>query len=208
MMKTDQSIHSNGRWTEATGRADRESVLQKGRSIAAQFLLCTTVLMVLLPGLAAGQEFEAELKAEFLERFTRFIAWPDSSTVGDKSVPFVIGVVGDDAMQGALENLAGRASIKGKTVQVRRVDDLSGISACQIVFIAGSQRGRLSEVLGAVRGKPILTVGDSEGYGRRGVMINFFRDGEFIRFELNKSSAENAGMQLANDLLGLAKVVN
>jgi hypothetical protein len=41
---------------------------------------------------------EYEVKAAFLEKFTRFIEWPSEVHIEDVSRPFVIGVIGENLL--------------------------------------------------------------------------------------------------------------
>jgi hypothetical protein len=146
---------------------------------------------------------EYQLKAEFIERFTRFIDWPSSSIAGDT---FVIGVIGKDPFGPYLRELASTRKIKGKRVVVRTIDDGS-IESCHILFVAGSEGKRLASILARTSGRPVLTVGDSEGFGEAGVMINFFHSENRVRFEINVDTAEKSGLRVGSKLLKLAKVV-
>jgi len=158
-------------------------------------------------GAIAAKGLVAAVEAQFIERFTRFIEWPASSTVSDASVPFTIGVLGSHEVTGALQELSASTRIKGKPLRVLKLGDVTGISSCQAVFISASYRDQLGEIAAAVRGRPILTVADTPGFGARGVMINFFQEGDFIRFELNAKAAEASKLRLAPELVQLGKLV-
>jgi hypothetical protein len=171
----------------------------------------TTVTLVsvalLTPWVTAQDNIVEELKAQYIERFPGFIEWPAGSSVGDTAAPFVIGVIGRSDLRPSLEGIARRAKIKGKQVEVRSISSLSQINGCQVLFISRSERGRLGEILGQARGNAVLTIGDTDGFASRGVMINFFTNGDSLRFKINKSSAEAAGLRMADKLLSLGEPV-
>lgn len=78
----------------------------------AHLLLVPLCLGLALPG--AGQVPEYELKAEFLERFTRFIEWPSPAS---EPGPFVIGAfeINEAAAQ------SSRLAISAKLLELARV---------------------------------------------------------------------------------------
>jgi len=160
------------------------------------------------PGHGAADAIQDSIKAEFVDRFSRLINWPASSSVADPAKPFVIGVIGNSSIRTAFTSMAESARIKGKTTVVRHFQSASQVGDCQILFISGSSSGELEGILQSVRGKPILTIGDTVGFARRGVMINFKLAGDYIRFEINKRSADRAGLIMTDALLGLGDVVS
>ncbi len=173
-------------------------------------LLVVCVMAILASGSSAAraQDLVATLEAEFLERFTRFIEWPSSSTVGDATVPFIIGVVDRQEVLDALERVAAKSSVKGKTLELRSVTSPGQVAACNVVFVGAVGQDRFRDIVAAVGSRPILVVSDSHGYAKRGSMINFITDGEFVRFELNPQAAEANGLRFAPELLALGQVVD
>jgi hypothetical protein len=95
----------------------------------------------------------------------------------------------------------------GKRLTVSVLQDPSEVDACQILFIAPSLSRRMKEVLSTVGGRPILTIGDTDGYARQGVMINMYLDNRRIRFEINAEAARTAGMRISTKLMSLAVTV-
>jgi len=55
--------------------------------------LLVVMLVLNLPAISMAQQGEYKIKAAFLEKFTRFIEWPESSNMSDKSKPFIISVI-------------------------------------------------------------------------------------------------------------------
>lgn len=155
---------------------------------------------------AESSSIENRLKAEFIERFTRFIEWPpgDARTAGD---PFRICVYGESRMTEALEEIIRRQAIQDRSATLLEIDDPEESTACHVLFVAGSEAERLDEVLARTADRPILTVGDTPGFARRGVLINFYRERGFVRFEVNPGAAEKSGLRFSSRLLRLATLV-
>lgn len=148
---------------------------------------------------------EHQLKAEFVERFTRFIDWPPESS--DSQMPFTICVLGRSPIAESLDAIAATRRIKDKPIVVRRLGGAEGVAGCHVVFIPRWQAPSLREVLSRTAHHPILTVGDTEGFADKGVIINFFAEGDRLRFEVNEPAAQRSGLRIGSLLLRLARVV-
>jgi hypothetical protein len=164
------------------------------------------VLAVLCGAVALRSEQlpEYQVKAEFIERFTRFIEWPRGAPNGG---PFVIGVLGTDPFRGYLDKMAAGRKIKGRPVEIRRFRDIAAVDSCDVVFISSSERGRLQAVLARTDSRPILTVADSNGFASSGVLVNFYTSGDTVRFEMNETAIERSGLRVSAKLLKLARLV-
>jgi hypothetical protein len=152
------------------------------------------------------QPEEAEVKAEYVERFTRFIEWPDKGESGAEA-PFIIGVIGSTPVAHHLEHVARGRQIKGRDARVLRIRALDSVQRCDLVFIAGGEEVRLNEILARTSGRPILTVADTAGFGERGVLINLYRDGEYIRFEINRDAVQRSRLRFDVHLLKVARLI-
>jgi uncharacterized protein DUF4154 len=151
---------------------------------------------------AEGAASEYDVKAAFLYNFTKFVEWPPSAFQSDRS-PLRLCVLGDDPFGESLRALAGE-ELAGRKLFVLGAGSMADPAGCQILFVSRSESGRLREILAAVRGDPVLTVGDTKGFLEQGGIINFIREGSKVRFEINHQSAEQAGIKISSKLLRLA----
>jgi hypothetical protein len=163
------------------------------------------VLLCVAPAVSQVPEYEA--KAEFLERFTRFIDWPAGSMSEDPQTPFVIGVLGRDPFGRYLDAVASSRRIKGKAIRVRRLESAEDATACHLLFVSGSESRELVRILARTEKRPILTVGDTPGYAAAGVLINLVTSEERITFEINEAAARKSGLAFSSKLLRIAKLV-
>ena len=154
------------------------------------------------------QESEYQIKALFLEQFTRFIEWPSSPQVTDTSEQFIIAVIGENPFGSILEQTYTNRKIKEKKVEIRYLASPDEINDIHILFIAASSEKKLSEILKRTKNKPILLVGDTKGYAQKNVHINFYLAGENIKFEINEKAVHESGLVMSYILLNLAKIVN
>jgi hypothetical protein len=167
------------------------------------------LLIALLACPLAGDDVipEYRLKAEFMERFTRFIEWPAASPVNDPQTPFAICVAGEDPFGQFLKDLAATHKIKSKSISIRPVTASSTLDGCHMLFISASERTRAADLIRRTADRPILTVSDSAGLGEAGVMINFYEAEDKVRFEINPRSATKSGLRISSKLLKVARVV-
>lgn len=166
------------------------------------------ILLGSAPGVAIiAQEEEYRIKAEFLERFTRFIEWPSDSSVSDTTVPFVICVIGKNPFGDYLEAIAKTRKIKEKPIVVHYVAKFEEITTCHLLFISRSERADLVRILSAAEERSILTVGDTEGFSQKGVHINFYQSGGNVRFEVNDTVVQKSKLKFSARLLKLARII-
>ncbi len=160
--------------------------------------------LILVLGLAAGMlgasgPGEYQVKAAFLFNFAKFVEWPGGAMASGRE--FSICVVGDGDVSEELEAVVTGRDIDGKPVAVRTLSDPTAGAGCQILFAiddAAAAEARDSSPPGT------LTVGQSQGFARQGGMINFILVDKKVRFEVNKRSAETAGLSISSHLLKLA----
>lgn len=150
---------------------------------------------------------EYAIKARFLLQFPEFVAWPTESGLGDPIKPFVVLVLGTSPFEKNLDVMVGSRKVKGHPVKVVYSSDISNLDGCQMVFISASEKGHLKEILARIGSRPILTVGDSESFGKKGVMINLSIEEDLPRFEINVSAARFNGLGVSAQLLNLARKV-
>jgi len=162
----------------------------------------------LMPQSAMAQQREYTIKAVFLEHFTRFIEWPESSEISDTSTPFIVAVIGENPFGSILEQIYAKQKIKNKSVEIRYISTPDEIGDCQILFISRSTKNILPEILSRTRNKPILTVSDTEGFAQQKVLINFYLTEDKIKFEINEKAVHQSGLVMSYRLLSLARIVN
>jgi hypothetical protein len=168
--------------------------------------LVAAVVACAAPPVAASNDVEYPVKAEFLERFTHFIQWPDASFASAQS-PFVVCVMGTNPFGTYLEHLIATRRLQGRPAELRPVSDPAKLDGCHLVFIAASERDRIRSIVKHTYGKPILTVGDTEGFASAGVLINLYIEDDNVRFEINVAAVNDSGLKFSSKLYKLARLV-
>ena len=149
---------------------------------------------------------EYEVKAAYLYNFGKFVEWPAavSAAEGDS---FAICVLGQDPFGPALDATISSETIGGKRVVARRISKAQEALTCRVLFVSSSEDLRLKEILATVEKAPVLTVSDIPQFSRRGGMMQFIQEGSRIRFEVNLTPAQEAGLTLSSELLKVAVAV-
>jgi hypothetical protein len=77
------------------------------------------------------------------------------------------------------------------------------------LYISASETSRLGQILEATRHSGTLTVSDIPHFVERGGIIGFVKQQDRIRFEVNRSAAEDSHLTLSSELLKVAlRVMN
>jgi hypothetical protein len=154
-------------------------------------------------------ESEYDVKAAFLFKFTKFVEWPATAFSGPEA-PFVIGIVGYDPFEGGLDRLIEGNTTGNRRLEVRHINatDAAALRACQMIFVGAQEQRRLPGILAAVQSRPVLVVGESEGFASAGGMFGFALRESRIGIEINSAAARQARLKISSQLLNLAKLVN
>ena len=171
-------------------------------------LLGSLVLVACGPWLEAQapRASEYQVKAVFLFNFAQFVDWPPGA-FPDSAAPIVIGVLGNDPFGAYLDETVRGERVRGHPLEVRRYRTIEEIRTCHILFINPSGAGRLEDVLGELKDRAILTVGDDAGFAQRGGMIRFVSENSRIRMRINLEAAAAANLTISSKLLRAAEIV-
>ena len=99
-------------------------------------------------------------------------------------------------------------AIGDNIVTARHIKSLDALKLCRIVFISPSDDTDLDKVLNAIDKPGVLTISDTAGFARKGVIINFYTDKGKVRFEINVDAARRSNLQISSKLLRLASIVH
>lgn len=164
------------------------------------------LLASLATGAAGAQPSENEVKAAFLFSFAKFVEWPEG-LLGPVETPFAFCLLGESALDEPLEEAVRGKHVRGRPAVVHRASDLADLGGCRILFVGRSEAGRLSEIVAALRDRPVLTVGDHAGFVGAGGMIEFVLRQRRVRFRIDQGASSRAGLAISAKLLGLAERV-
>lgn len=168
------------------------------------FLLLATATRATLAVEREGAEYQ--VKAVFVLNFTQFVEWP-AAAFATRDAPLVIGVLGTNPFGTLLEATVRNERVGGRPLVVRELDSAADAASCHLLFVSRSESARLLAVLSSLRGRPILTIGESDRFCQTGGMIKLGVQDETVRFEMNPHAAAAAGLHVSAKLLRLGKTV-
>jgi YfiR/HmsC-like len=188
-----------------TNMIPRPSIRKPGAALLALLLL---LLQPLLPpgartvsgvGSVWAASLEYQIKAAFLLNFTRYIEWPKSS--GDLN----LCVLGPDVFGNALNDVVAGKVVNGRKIVVRRSVSPTEAATCDMAYISLSGTRQIREALKTLESTAVFTVGEDAEFLRLGGMIAFAPHEDKLRFYINASAAEHAGISISSRLKVLGK---
>jgi hypothetical protein len=166
---------------------------------------------------------EYKLKAAFLYNFIVFVDWPKEK-LADSNEPITIGIIGNDPFGSAFEPIKNE-KIKERAIIIKRFEsfeklksptekgnpesaqEIEALTKCHLLFVCSSEQKDLKEIINIVKDHGVLTVSETAGFLESGGIINWFVEGDKIRFEINNAAAKQAKLEIRSNLLRLAKRV-
>jgi hypothetical protein len=164
------------------------------------------VLCAVLAAASAEPGFEYKVKAGFLFNFLKFGEWPPKSFAA-ADAPFLVGVLENDPVAPVLRQALSGKSVNDRKIEVRSYADLAAARGCHLLFLSRAQPHSPGEIRQQLKEAPVLTVGETDQFCQRGGMINFVRQEESFRFELNLGAIQRAGLNISSKLASMATIV-
>ena len=147
---------------------------------------------------------EYYLKAAFMRYIAQFTEWPSSALPkGNINI----------CMLGLVPSFEGVSSINGKTVNERtltlnkilKADDAK--NNCQILFVTKTEEENLSSIFTAIKGLPILTLGDMDNFASKGGDMNFYIANNRLAIMANLKAVKASNLAFNPRMLKLITVV-
>ena len=157
-----------------------------------------------LPGQPSSAR-DYELKAAFLVKFTQYTTWP-SSTFTASNTPVVIGVLDADPLFDELQKQA-KDFVSARPIEIRHVNSLDEAASCHVLFLGEAMSRKEADWFTALRGKPILTVGESDRTIEHGAIMRFVIKNRSVRFEANLAASAANQLELSERMLTVAAKV-
>lgn len=150
---------------------------------------------------------DSTLQALYLFNFAKFIEWPEKVFASPQS-PITLCLYGErpNDLRTSVGTIEGKI-VQGREVKVVRSATLADLDACQIVFVPGSERRWLTEVLRVAHAASALTVSDMENFIESGGGVGLLLIDQQIRFEFNLEATQAAHLKVSAQLLKLARTV-
>ena len=166
----------------------------------------TCVALLALPlAQAAGPPNEYALKSVFLYNFCHFIEWPEAA-FSSPTDPLIIGVVGEDPFGKLLTEAVEGEAYHNRPIKIEHYRSVKDIRHCQLLFVPRSENSHLEQILAAVGGSSVVTVGETDDFLDRGGMITLPVDRNRVRLRIAPSTLRAANLTVSSKLLRVADV--
>ncbi len=172
--------------------------MRKSPLIVTAFALCLAAAGAAHPA-GGPPSLEYPVKANYLVRFSAFVAWPQEA-FASADAPLSICVVGADPFGADLDKAAAGQAAHGRAIAVRRLAETDTGAGCHIVFV-GRMAGGAAEVE-RLRAGPVLVVTDEASASAHGA-IQFVIVGGRVRFKVDEAML-GQGVAMDSRLLSLA----
>ncbi|MEJ2701111.1 MAG: YfiR family protein [Sedimentisphaerales bacterium] len=163
---------------------------------------------------------ERQVKAAFVYNFIKFVDWPNEA---DANQPITIGIIGSEDFIRAFNPVKDK-KVKNRSISIKyfagyeKLDNkgrdwgekMQALKTCHILIFCNCDSVNIQDyarILKALRGTPVLTIGETKGFLESGGMINFVVENEKVQFEINNTAAKASKLDIHSKLLRLAKRV-
>ena len=175
------------------------------RSITRRLLVLATLLFGVRADAQASMG-ESQVKAMFVYNFLKFVEWPVATSGGARD-PFVVVIIGEGPTADATERFLESKAIGARPVVVRRNRWDKSFAGVHAAFVIEQDEKKLHRVLDAAASAGVLTIGEGEKFTTRGGVIGLLVIGRKVRFDVDTSAAQVAGLRVSSKLLALTRTV-
>lgn len=177
------------------------------------FLLVLFVALFNLSTVAVGEFLAADsplfaeyqVKGAFLYKLAKFTQWPEEC-FSDSATPISILIFGKDPFGDTL-NTFKSVRVHGRPLSVKVTTRIEELKECHVVFVCASERRRYEEVLTALKGLPVLIVGETEDFTSQNGAVAFITSGGKVQLEINLEALRRSGLIVGSQLLVAARIV-
>ena len=145
----------------------------------------------------------AKFQALYLFQFAKNTSWPAE----DASKPFVITVIGDNAVATELKTIVNNKSVGSRKISVNESATASGLQKSDIIYLGEAKSSQIGGLVHAQAGNKVLIVSGTKGQCAQGAGIAFAPDGGKLNFEINEGNIGKNGLKVTPKLVSLGKVV-
>lgn len=161
-----------------------------------------------LPNTAYAQTDESAIKAEWVYTLIPYIRW-----INRPYKELTICTIGREPVHTRLEEIVRREEARAKeekakmppTIYVEKKSFASDFKNCHMLYVSVSENNKLSDILGKVEDKQILTVSSLNNFADNGGIIEFVISTDGVVVRINEKPAEKEKIVIDSDLLGFAK---
>jgi len=151
----------------------------------------------------AASPAHPEIEATLVYNFLKYTSWPESDQRKDN---LKICILGNDAADKYIYPMQNRTAQRA-AISVAQIDAVADAGVCDLLLIHRDQVKMLPELLRFLKGKPILTVSDVEGFAEVGGMIEMImgKDGR-MHLYISRDALADAKLSVRPRLINLSEL--
>jgi len=183
-----------------SGRGGRVATLSRLMVVVCAACVWTTYM--------SSQEVsqEYQMKAMYLAKIPSFVEWPPRAT-SKKKTAFQLCTLGGYPFGPRLAREVGGVEVSGRQIELRWVHKEEELAGCDMVFLSRAEANHYGKILDGLKGKSVLTVGETEGFLEAGGMVRIGFENDRLQMEVNLAAVRNASLKMDARLLALARRV-
>lgn len=148
-----------------------------------------------------GQVRENQLKSVLVERFSRFVDWPEKKT---DSI-FIINVLGNKEMYRTLKETYASRQINAHPVQVNFNAYEEQPGECHVLYVGDCYNEKITPLIETFLEQETLIIGDNAACHNYGATLSFINKNNKIVFNYNEAALNRTKVKISYKLLELAK---
>ena len=160
-------------------------------------------------GAAWGQGISASdnlVRAAFVYNFAKFTEWPAGAFASAQAPLQLCIAASRGAISGVFDGFEGKLA-QGRPIRPRHVQKGDDLGTCHILYVSDDDQRQFGDALRAIASRPVLTVGDADGFAESGGIIGLIEVNDKIGFEVNVDASQRSQLKISSQLLRLAKIV-
>lgn len=166
-------------------------------SSAANLVLIALVAPIAL----CQQRDEREVRAAYLYNLIKYVEWPADRAELD------VAYLGDTATGETLQKMLNGRTADTHVIHVVLSPKQDELERSSIVYFAGLKSPETLKGLDRLKGRNILTLGETEEFARDGGIVGLVKVDDHIQIEVNLQAAQRAGVKISSRVLSLAVIV-
>ena len=156
---------------------------------------------------SAAQSQERTVTAAFLNEFLGYTEFPGAA-LGEAGAPVIIGVVDADELAAERMRFVSSRTVMARPTAAKRLREQESPHGVHPLFIGGTDRARVRQVLSAAQREPMLLGTEAENGLRQDSIINFrIIDGR-VRLDASLDASDKHSVKLSSPLLTVAHLVS
>ena len=117
-----------------------------------------------------------------------------------------LGDEGKVRIGGLIEEAVHGDLLHGRAIRVERYRRVEEVGECHLLFVPQSETARAAAIIDAMRGRSVVTVGESYAFLREVGMIALTADQNRVHLRINPELLRGANLIVSSKLLRVAEI--